>query len=127
MENVLTNIILILHLRAHCPTFACEFIKRRWADDKWLDQPCLECGHALNCGCNDNGCFYHKDAQEEAELELHWQYGYLRALKAFLANSNEAWLRLIREDETLKVQFTMELGSQHPTFHILFTKGHAPT
>jgi hypothetical protein len=126
MVNVLTNITLILRLRARCKTFTCEFIKRPWADDTWLTQPCPECGHALNCGCDDNDCDYHEEAQEEAEFELHWQYCYLHELNAFLANSNEAWLRLIREDRTLQVQFTMEYGSPRPTFHIFFAKGSAP-
>ncbi|KAI4636340.1 hypothetical protein J4E83_001294 [Alternaria metachromatica] len=55
-------------------------------------------------------------------------YGYLDALDAFLANTNENWLKMLRSTTILqpRVEFTFHVYTQRLTIYIRFLKGQAP-
>ncbi|KAI4952811.1 hypothetical protein J4E91_003285 [Alternaria rosae] len=125
-EDVLTNIALLTRLRAHCPTLTVNFISRRVLEDDEPNIMCFECGHSIHCGCGID-CD-HEDTWGEALWRMKWSYQYLEALNAFLANTNENWLKLFRGTANLQthVEFTFYINTQRLTIYIRFSKGQAP-
>ncbi|KAI4671234.1 uncharacterized protein J4E88_009267 [Alternaria novae-zelandiae] len=126
MEDVLTNITLLARLRAHCPTFTVNFASRQVLEDDVPNVECFECGHSIHCGC-DMDCD-HEDTWGEVLWQMRWSYGYLDALDAFLANTNENWLKMLRSTTNLqpRVEFTFHVYTQRLTIYIRFLKGQAP-
>ena len=127
MDGVLTNINLLIRLRARYPTLTVRFISRRVLEDDVPNMACLECGHSIHCGC-DNGCD-HEDTWDEALWEMRWSYHYLTALNHFLANTNDNWLKTVCDTTILqpRVDFTFDIGTQRLTIYIRFSKGQAPS
>jgi hypothetical protein len=70
----------------------------------------------------------HDDLLGEVESDINEEYNYLSALNCFLRNKNEAWLKVIRDDDLcgMKIECTMGAKSKYPTIYIRFDKGHAP-
>ena len=128
-EDLLFDITPLLHLRAHGPNFVAKFVSRLIMDYDVPDVPCYECGHSVNCDCGDNDCD-HDLAIDDAVSALHMDYEYTMTLDDFLANSNEAWLKAIRDDfqlRSMKVECVVDVETQLLTIYIRFLKGKAPT
>ncbi|CAO2649738.1 Nn.00g010300.m01.CDS01 [Neocucurbitaria sp. VM-36] len=125
-DEVLFDITLLFHLRAHCKTFTTKFVSRRLVEGDLPNTDCLNCGHSIYCGCGTD-CD-HEEAFDEAWGDLHFQYYYLHALNEFLNNKNEAWLKAFREQvrKGIKIKFTYDLDTQQTTLYIRFVKGLAP-
>jgi hypothetical protein len=126
MEDVLTDITLLVRLRAHCPTFTAKFISRRILEGDLPNMRCDDCGHSIYCGC-DSACD-HDDALDEAQWELEESHRYLEGLNKFLANSNDLWLQMLRDTTRGHplVEFTFDFTTQRPTIFIRFSEGRAP-
>jgi hypothetical protein len=126
MEGVLTDITLLVRLRAHCPTFTVKFISRRVLEDDVPNRPCGDCGHSIYCACDDS-CD-HENAFDTARLEMDASYWYLKGLNAFLSNSNDFWLKILRDTVRVGtlVEFTFDIHTQRPTIFIRFSQGCAP-
>ena len=126
MEDVLTDITLLVRLRAHCPTFTAKFVSRRVLEDDVPNCPCGDCGHSIHCACDDY-CD-HEDAFDIARLEMEESYRYLKGLNTFLSNSNNSWLKIFRDTVRVGtlVEFTFDINTQHPTIFIRFPQGCAP-
>ncbi|KAI4646758.1 hypothetical protein J4E93_004981 [Alternaria ventricosa] len=126
MQDVRSDITLLIRLRAHCPSFTAKFVSRRILEHDVRNLHCEECGHNLNCPC-DTSCD-HEDTWDEATWQMEDSYQYLRSLNAFLANSNENWLKLLRGKDWMNtlVEFSFNITTQRPTFYIRFDKGRAP-
>ncbi|RYN46382.1 hypothetical protein AA0118_g12596 [Alternaria tenuissima] len=107
MEDVLTDITLLVRLRAHCPTFTAKFVSRRVLEDDVPNCPCGDCGHSIHCACDDY-CD-HEDAFDIARLEME-------ELSIFRDTVRVGTL----------VEFTFDINSQHPTIFIRFPQGCAP-
>ena len=125
-QDGLTNITLLVRLRAHCLTFTAKFVSRRILEDDLPNLSCQDCGHSIHCGC-DNG-YYHEDAYEAARLRMEGLYLYLQVLNNFLTNSNENWLKMFRDTTHIVtlVEFTFDIFAQRPTIYIRFSRGRAP-
>jgi len=126
MEDVLTNITLLARLRAHCPTFTVNFVSRQVLEDDVPNIGCFECGHSIHCGCGVD-CD-HEDTWDEVFWQMKWSYGYLDALNAFLANTDQNWLKMLRGTANTqpRVEFTFHVPTQSLTIYIRFSKSQAP-
>ncbi|KAL1798946.1 hypothetical protein ACET3X_002983 [Alternaria dauci] len=126
MEHVLTDITLLVRLRAHCPTFTAKFISRRILEDDVPNAMCYYCGHSIYCTC-DNGC-NHADAFDQARWEMVESYQYLKGLNAFLTNSNDFWLQMLRDNVRVRtlVEFTFDVNTGRPTIFVRFSQNYAP-
>ncbi|CAI9628207.1 unnamed protein product [Alternaria burnsii] len=126
MEDVLTDITLLVCLRAYCPNFTAKFVSRRVLEDDVPNCPCGHCGHSIHCVCNDY-CD-HEDAFVTARLEMEESYQYLQGLNRFLSNSNNSWLKIFRDTVCVGtlVEFTFDINTQVPTIFIRFSQGCAP-
>ncbi|KAG9193056.1 hypothetical protein G6011_03091 [Alternaria panax] len=125
-EDVLTDITLLVRLRAHCPTFTAKFVSHRILEDDMPNLSCEDCGHSIHCGCNTD-CD-HEGAIEWALWRMETSYLYLQVLNNFLANSNDYWLKMICGivGKTTLVQFTFDIHTQRPTIYIRFSTGQNP-
>ncbi|KAF1846130.1 uncharacterized protein K460DRAFT_377418 [Cucurbitaria berberidis CBS 394.84] len=125
-DDVLSDVTLLCHLRAHSPTFTAEFVSRRLVDFDLPNVDCWDCGHSIHCDCGID-C-EHEDARDEAICDLIGDHFYLRIVNKVLANSSEAWLKGVREDtqKDMKVEFTFDTVDQRATIYIRFLKGGAP-
>jgi hypothetical protein len=126
MEDVVSEITLLISLRAHCPTFTAKFVSRPILESDVQNLHCHDCGHSIHCGC-DADCG-HEGAWDEAHWQMEVSYSYLQGLNVFLANSNEYWLKMMRNAvrADVVVEFTFDVNVQNTTFYIRFSKGRAP-
>jgi hypothetical protein len=126
MEDVLSDITLLISLRAHCSTFTAKFVSRPILENDVQNLHCNSCGHSIRYG-DDSDCD-DEDGWDEAYRQMEMSYSYLRGLNVFLANSNEYWLKMMRNAfrTDVVVKFTFDVNVHSTTIYIRFPKGRAP-
>ncbi|KAF2124583.1 hypothetical protein P153DRAFT_370976 [Dothidotthia symphoricarpi CBS 119687] len=125
-DNLVFKLTPLLRLHAHCPTFTAKFVCRKIIDGDFPNTECYGCGHSIHCGCSAD-CD-HEETILDACADLYSDYSYTEALDEFLANKNEAWLEVLREDvpKLMEIECTIDVGTQRSTIYIRFPEGCSP-